>query len=303
MDSNALNWIARFGDHLSHERRLSPHTRSNYRRDLDTLVQFCQRDGVDDWPATDPLTIRRYAAEQHRKGISARSIQRRLSAIRTFFAYLQREGVVVNNPATDVSAPRAGKRLPPTLDVDSMLALLAIDGDEPLTVRDRAIMELLYSCGLRLGELVGLDLDALDLDDATARVTGKGDKTRITPVGRPAQRALRAWLVVRGSIAEVDENAVFVSRRGRRLSRRAVQDRVAYWARRQGLDKSVYPHLFRHSFATHLLESSGDLRGVQELLGHANISTTQIYTHLDFQHLAETYDKAHPRARRKKSDS
>ncbi len=300
MEADAERWLNRFTDHLCNERRLSPHTRDNYRRDLRSLITHCDRSGIARWEQADALLIRRFAAEQHRNGLAARSIQRRLSAVRTFFAYLQREHQVVNNPATGVSAPQARKRLPSTLDVDSMIALLEFDADDPLAVRDRAIMELLYSCGLRLAELVGLDLGMVDLDDATVRVTGKGDKTRIVPVGRVARAALRKWLKNRVLLARDNTQAVFVSKRGTRLTRRAVQSRISYWARRQGVEKSVYPHLFRHSFATHLLESSGDLRGVQELLGHANISTTQIYTHLDFQHLAETYDKAHPRARRRK---
>ena len=194
MEADADRWLARFTGHLRDERRLSPHTRDNYQRDLHALAAYCDRNGVTRWEQADALLIRRFAAELHRDGLAARSIQRRLSAVRTFFTYLQRENQVVNNPATGVSAPRPRKRLPSTLDVDSMIALLQFDDDNPLAVRDRAIMELLYSCGLRLAELVGLDLDALDLDDATVRVTGKGDKTRIVPVGRAARAALHKWL-------------------------------------------------------------------------------------------------------------
>ncbi len=300
MDDGLKHWLEQFLGHLGNERRLSPHTIKNYRRDLEALTAFCRADDVGQWKQVDALHIRRFAAKAHRSGLSPRSIQRRLSAIRTFFHYLQREGQIRNNPAADVSAPRARKRLPATLDADTMGALLQFDSDDPLAIRDRAIMELLYSCGLRLAELVSLDLGAVDLEDRTARVTGKGDKTRVLPVGRTALAALRDWLVLRVQFADDDETAVFVSRRGQRLSPRSVQARVKHWATRHGVDASVYPHLFRHSFATHLLESSSDLRGVQELLGHANISTTQVYTHLDFQHLANTYDKAHPRARRRK---
>lgn len=300
MDAAQDRWLEQFTGHLTNERRLSPHTVSNYRRDIVALARFCQREHVDKWSEVDALHVRRFAAAEHRNGLSPRSIQRRMSAIRTFYDYLLREGEIRNNPATDVAAPKAKKRLPKAMDADGMAALLDFGGDEPLAVRDRAIMEMLYSCGLRLAELVGLDLTAIDLDDRTVRVTGKGDKTRVLPVGRNALTALSAWLLVRVQLANDEETAVFVSRRGRRMSRRSVQSRVAYWAKRQGVDVNVYPHLFRHSFATHVLESSGDLRGVQELLGHANISTTQVYTHLDFQHLANTYDKAHPRARRKK---
>jgi integrase/recombinase XerC len=226
-------------------------------------------------------------------------VQRRLSATRGFFNYLVREGVVPNNPAVDVRAPKTAKRLPGTLDVDAITRLLEIPGTDALAVRDRAIMELFYSSGLRLAELVGLDLGSLDLADRTVRVLGKGSKTRIVPVGRKACDAARAWLRERARMAGVDETALFVGQNGTRLKARAIQLRIAHWAKRCGLPSRVYPHLFRHSFATHLLESSKDLRGVQELLGHADIATTQIYTHLDFAHLARTYDASHPRAKRK----
>ncbi|HET7757135.1 MAG TPA: tyrosine recombinase XerC, partial [Steroidobacteraceae bacterium] len=203
------------------------------------------------------------------------------------------------NPALEVRAPRVARRLPQTLDADQMARLLEIPGGEALGVRDRALMELLYSSGLRLAELVGLDIGHVDFPDRTVRVLGKGRRTRIVPVGRHALAALRAWLKERPGLARPQEPALFVSRSGGRLGPRSVQARVDYWARRQGLSQHVHPHLFRHSFASHLLESGGELRGVQELLGHADISTTQIYTHLDFQHLARIYDAAHPRARRK----
>lgn len=303
MNARSNRWLEQFVSHMRNERRLSPHTCSNYRRDLESLAQHCSDQQIEDWTAVDTLTVRQFAARQHRKGLSGRSVQRRLSAIRTFFGYLQREAHLRNNPATGVSAPKSPRRLPSTLDADQMAALLEFgDDDDPLAVRDRAIMELLYSSGLRLAELVGLDLEQLDIDDRTARVTGKGNRGRVVPIGRTALTRLGLWLSHRTRFADQDCNAVFVSRRGQRLSARAVQSRVSYWARRQGIDASVFPHLFRHSFATHLLESSTDLRGVQELLGHANISTTQIYTHLDFQHLAETYDRTHPRARRPRED-
>jgi integrase/recombinase XerC len=222
-----------------------------------------------------------------------------LSAARTFFRYLLREKHVTHNPVQSVSAPKGAKRLPENLDADRMARLLEIPGDSPLIDRDRAILELLYSSGLRLAELTDLDLGDVDMQDATVRVTGKGNKDRVVPVGSRALQALTRWHKSRAAMAGPDEPALFVSNRGTRLSRRSVQARVDHWARRQGIDSKVYPHLFRHSFATHLLESSHDLRGVQELLGHANISTTQVYTHLDFQHLAQIYDKTHPRARAK----
>ncbi len=301
--------IGRWLEVLGVERRLSRHTDAAYRRDLAAFVSWCRQAGIERWQDLDESRIRAFAAASHRGGLDPRSIQRRLSALRGFFGFLIREGVLARNPALDVRAPKASKRLPPALDVDRMTHLLeATPGDpggpardpetEALRVRDLAIMELFYSSGLRLAELVGLDLGDIDLSDRTVRVLGKGSKTRIVPVGAQAVVALRAWLAHRTGMA-VEGNAVFVSRHGRRLGGRAVELRVAAWARRQGLDVKAYPHLFRHSFASHLLESSQDLRGVQELLGHANISTTQIYTHLDFQHLARVYDAAHPRARRR----
>jgi integrase/recombinase XerC len=243
--------------------------------------------------------VRVFAARAHASGLNPRSVQRRISAVRGFFNFLLREGVVRANPALDVRAPKAAKRLPGTLDVDQINQLLDIPPENALAIRDKAIMELFYSSGLRLDELVSLDLSQLDLPDRTVRVLGKGRKQRILPVGRKAEAALRAWLKERSGLAAPDETAVFVGRNGARLKHRAIQLRIGAWARRKGLPAHVHPHLFRHSFATHLLESSKDLRGVQELLGHADISTTQVYTHLDFAHLARTYDASHPRAKRK----
>jgi integrase/recombinase XerC len=293
-------WPERFIRHLETERRLSPLTCKNYRRDIDALGAWLDSEGVANWQTVDAEHIRAFSAACFRKGLSARSIQRRLSATRTFFRFLVREKVVRKNPVTSVSAPKSRKRLPGNLDADRMARLLDIPGKGPIVDRDRAILELLYSSGLRLAELVDLDLGDVDMADATVRVTGKGGKDRIVPVGRQALRALRRWHGTRAELAGVDERALFVSNRGQRIRPRSVQARVKHWAKRQGIDANVYPHLFRHSFATHVLESSHDLRGVQELLGHANISTTQVYTHLDFQHLAQIYDQTHPRARRKK---
>jgi integrase/recombinase XerC len=301
----ALERVAQFRRYLLTERRLSAHTDSNYARDLTALVKFCDLHDLEDWNAVDSQHIRIFAAHSHAKGLGPRSVQRRLSAVRGFFDFLVREGFKSNpgglksNPAYEVRAPKAHKRLPETLDPDQMARLLEVPAGDVLVTRDRAIMELLYSSGLRLAELVGLNLDGLDLKDRTVRVLGKGEKERIVPVGTEAAKALADWLKERASIARSGEVALFVGRNGERLGRRAVQTRVAYWARRQGVSLRVYPHLFRHSFASHLLESGGDLRGVQELLGHADIATTQIYTHLDFQHLARIYDKTHPRARKK----
>ena len=308
MSPAALEWLARFRRYLQSERRLSAHTDVSYTRDLKALVGFCDAARLKDWSALDSAHIRSFAAHSHAGGLSPRSIQRRLSAVRSFYEFLLREAPAQSlrggkrvrlNPALEVRAPKAPRRLPQTLDADQMARLLEIPPGGGLTARDRALMELLYSSGLRLAELVGLNLGDLDLRDRTVQVLGKGRKSRIVPVGRLALAALRAWLRERAALAPAAETALFVGRGGRRLGPRAIQQRVDYWAKRQGLGLHVHPHLFRHSFASHLLESGGELRGVQELLGHADISTTQIYTHLDFQHLARIYDAAHPRARRK----
>ena len=292
-------WIDGYLAHLASERRLSPHTSSNYARDIAALVDFLERANVTDWKRVDSQHVRVFAARSHAGGLGPRSVQRRLSAVRGFFGYLVREGAAASNPAVDIRAPKAARRLPGTLDVDQINQLLEAPKGDALAVRDRAIMELFYSSGLRLAELVGLSLTDVDLADRTVRVLGKGAKTRILPVGRKACEAIRAWLRERAGVAGVEETALFIGRGGARLKPRAIQLRIAQWARRSGLPSRVYPHLFRHSFATHLLESSKDLRAVQELLGHADISTTQIYTHLDFAHLARTYDASHPRAKRK----
>jgi integrase/recombinase XerC len=299
MTSAALEWVAGFRRHLATERRLAAHTDTNYARDLAALVKYCDRQGLPDWKALDSQHVRTFAAHSHAAGLAPRSIQRRLSAVRSFCNYLVRERALGGNPAYEIRAPKAGRRLPHTLDADQMAQLLDAPPGDALVARDHAVMELLYSSGLRLAELVGLDLPDLDLKDRTVRVLGKGSKSRIIPVGKKAVHALERWLRERSALVKPAETAVFIGRNGRRLGPRAVQLRVAVWARRRGLSVPVHPHLFRHSFASHLLESSGELRGVQELLGHADISTTQIYTHLDFQHLARIYDRTHPRARRK----
>ena len=299
MTPDALAWIDRFGAHLGGERRLSPHTRDNYLRELAALASWCDTQRIDEWRELDAQHLRLFAARSHAGGLAPRSVQRRLSAVRSFMRFLLREKVVRDNPGLDVRAPKSKRRLPRTLDADQMGKLLDFPGDDPLAVRDRAFMELLYSSGLRLAELCGLALVDLDLGDRTVRVTGKGGKTRILPVGSRALEALRAWLSVRATYAPAAGAALFVGREGRPVAPRTIQARVARRAREQGLPMHVHPHLFRHSFASHLLESSQDLRGVQELLGHADIATTQVYTHLDFQHLARIYDLSHPRARKK----
>lgn len=296
----ASQHICDFLDYLKHERRVSPHTLSNYRRDLNKLYQFCQAQAIADWAELREHHLRSFTAQLRRKQLASRSLQRNLSAVRSFFNYLLREGLASINPAIDVSAPKQKRALPDVLNVDQVNQLLNIKSDDALSIRDWAMMELMYSAGLRLSELTGLDLSDIDQRDQTVRVTGKGAKVRIAPIGRFALEAIQQWLKQRGSIAKEDEAAVFVNKNGSRLSQRSIQARMRDWAIKQGLDTHVHPHMLRHSFASHLLESSGDLRAVQELLGHADISTTQIYTHVDFQHLANVYDQAHPRARKKK---
>ncbi len=304
MDDTETRRIGDFLHHLEIERRLSPHTLSNYRRDLLAAQNFLDQQHIATWPQVDAHLLRAFVAAQHRAGLGGRSLQRRLSALRSFYRYLLREKLVAANPAAGLRAPKSPRRLPKALDVDQVSRLLdQPDTDErtaSLAQRDHAMMELLYSSGLRLAELVSLDLPDLDLNDDTVRVIGKGDKTRVVPVGRRARAVLKNWLKTRGSLAVLDENALFVNRRGGRISARAVQQRLRFWGVKQGLDTPLHPHLLRHSCASHVLESSGDLRAVQELLGHADIATTQIYTHLDFQHLAKVYDNAHPRAKKKK---
>ena len=293
-------WLERWLDHFRYERRLAALTVKNDHRDIEALYTFLCNAEVPDWARVDSGHVRSFAARLHRRGQAPRSIQRRLAAVRNLFEFLLREGVVRANPGVDVTAPKAPRRLPGTLDADAMGRLLDVRGDHPLATRDRAVMELLYSSGLRLAELATLEATSIDLEEGTVRVTGKGAKTRIVPVGTKARAALRDWLKVRPQLEKEPTTALFISRIGRPLSTRNIQARVEYWARRLGLPQGVSPHTFRHSFATHLLESSGDLRAVQELLGHADISTTQIYTHLDFQHLARIYDQAHPRARKRR---
>jgi integrase/recombinase XerC len=296
----AEDWLARFYHHLAHERRMSPRTLESYRRDLAQVLTWCRGQGIADWPQFRQHQVRAYVAWRHRRGLSGKSLQRALSALRSLYRYLLREGAVDQNPAQGVRAPKSERRLPTTLDADQLGRLLDVTGSDGLEIRDLAMLELMYSSGLRLAELVSANLDDIDFDDASLEVLGKGAKTRRLPVGRQALKALAHWLNVRAKMAMPGEPALFVGRRGKRLGRRAVQQRLHRWALRSGAPRDLHPHLLRHSFASHLLESSGDLRAVQELLGHADISTTQIYTHLDFQHLAQVYDQAHPRARRRK---
>jgi len=283
---------------LVQQRRASPHTLAAYRRDLkrcERLLPALERGSL---VALTPALVRRLVGTLAREGLAGRSIARLLAALRAYYRHLLDAGCLLADPTAGIAAPKSPRRLPATLDADHLARLLEFAGEDPLARRDRALFELLYSSGLRLAEVIGLDRADLDLADASARVTGKGNKTRIVPVGSRARAALADWLTLRETLAGACA-ALFVSRRGGRLSPRTVQQRLRYWADRQGIDRRVYPHLLRHSCASHLLESSGDLRAVQELLGHASIATTQVYTHVDFQYLARVYDAAHPRARRK----
>jgi len=297
MQESQIKLVDSFLATLQH---LSPHTRTAYRRDLNVLLSYCRDQDVKQWRELDGRLMRSFVAWRHRQGIGGKTLQRNLSAVRAFFQYLIEEGAAGQNPAVGIAAPKSARKLPRALDVDQAAQLVSIDNDDPLALRDHAILELMYSSGLRLSELTSLDTTAVDLEDAVLTVRGKGNKTRSVPVGRYAIKAIREWLPVRKTMAAPEQEALFVSRRGNRLGPRSVQQRLRTWAVRQGLPGHVHPHMLRHSFASHLLESSGDLRAVQELLGHADISTTQVYTHLDFQHLAKVYDRAHPRAGRKK---
>ena len=278
---------------------LSGHTRKAYAGDLALFLGYCEELEANRWQDLDGRQIRGYITQRHRRGVGGRSLRRNLSSIRAFYRYLLNRGEVAQNPAEGITTPKVEKRLPKTLDTEQSARLVELKGGDVLTIRDRAILELIYSSGLRLAECVGLDLYSIDIRDGLVTVMGKGNKTRKVPVGKYALDAVGAWLKVRSQLAALDETALFVSARGTRISPRSVQQRLRHWALKQGLDTPVHPHMLRHSFATHLLESSGDLRAVQELLGHADISTTQIYTNLDFQHLASVYDQAHPRARKK----
>lgn len=294
------NQLAAFERYLSSERRYSPHTLSNYRRDLEKLRHWSSKAGIADLNALNSHHIRQCLGQLHAGGLGSASLARWLSSLRTLFKFALREHWVSDNPVTGLSAPKSAKKLPRTLDVDQVQQLLTMTADNPLAIRDLAMAELMYSSGLRLAELASINLSDLDLAEATVTVTGKGGKTRTLPIGTPAQMAVKHWLRERASWCTSEQLALFLSRNGTRLSHRAIQQRLARIGVTQGVPGRIHPHMLRHSFASHLLESSGDLRAVQELLGHANLSTTQIYTHLDFQHLSKIYDVAHPRARRKR---
>ncbi|HFF8550785.1 TPA: tyrosine recombinase XerC [Kluyvera cryocrescens] len=298
-DTSLTPAVTRFLRYLGVERQLSPITLLNYQRQLDAVIDMACAMGLQNWQQCDAAMVRSFATRSRRKGLGAASLALRLSALRSFFDWMVSQGELPANPAKGVAAPKAPRHLPKNIDVDDVNRLLDIDLNDPLAVRDRAMLEVMYGAGLRLSELVGLDIKHLDLDTGEVWVLGKGSKERRLPIGRNAVLWIEHWLDLRGLFGG-DDDALFLSKLGKRISARNVQKRFAEWGIKQGLNSHVNPHKLRHSFATHMLESSGDLRGVQELLGHANLSTTQIYTHLDFQHLATVYDAAHPRAKREK---
>jgi len=273
------------------------HTRKAYLRDIAVLQTLAGEVPLERLSSPE---LRRFLAILHARGLAGRSLARMLSAWRAFYRFaLDRDSTLKDDPSAGLKAPKSTRRLPDALSSDEAVQLVAIDGEKPLELRDRALFELAYSSGLRVSELSGLDILALHLDSGEARVMGKGSKERLVPIGGPAREALERWLKFRAQMAECDASAVFLSQSGRRLSPRAIEQRLGYWALKRGLSRHVHPHMLRHSFASHLLQSSGDLRAVQELLGHASIASTQVYTHLDFQALAKSYDRAHPRAKKK----
>lgn len=293
-----MDYLNQYLDFLHFERGLSDHTRNNYARDIEQLISLSQPAALSGLQMTQ---IRKYVTILHGKGLSGKSIARMLSSWRGFFDYLVQRHQFKHNPVIGMRAPKSPKTLPQALSIEQASKLVDIVGDDALSQRDHAMMELFYSSGLRLSELVGLNIDHIDFAEGTVIVTGKGNKTRIVPLGRHAADAIQRWLAVRTQMLtrNPSEKAVFISKQGRRISGRNIEYRMKTWSIKQGLHTAVHPHMLRHSFATHVLQSSGDLRAVQEMLGHANISTTQVYTHLDYQHLTKVYDAAHPRAKKK----
>lgn len=298
LDTDVVEYL----DYLDHVRRASPHTVAGYRRDLAVAATALREAGLGRWQQASTAHLRDLLAMRHRQGARPASLARLASTLRGFYIWQMREGLAEHNPARDLRAPKKAARLPETVDVDDLAALLDVCPVDTLEARDLALLELFYSAGARLAEVAGLNLSDLDLAAGEARVLGKGNRERSVPVGSRAVSALARWLDERPALAGAGEPALFVSRRGTRLSRRSIAARMERWAVAHGLPVHLHPHKLRHSFATHMLESSADLRAVQELLGHAHISTTQIYTHLDFAHLARVYDAAHPRARQRGDD-
>ncbi len=300
MDNTLYAQIQPYWDYLRAEKQVSPHTLSNYQRQLQAVCAMLKQHQISSWQEVDASVIRWILSQSHKQGLGAKSIGVRLVALRQWFAYLVKHEQLPANPALGIKAPKVGRHLPKNVDAEQVAQLLNTEATTPLEIRDLAMMELMYSSGLRLSELQGLDLDRMDLATREVRLLGKGNKERIVPIGSKALEAIHRWLEVRMSFNPQD-NAVFLNNRGGRLSHRSIQLIMEKWGRKQGLETHLHPHKLRHSFATHMLEGSGDLRAVQELLGHSSLATTQIYTHLDFQHLAKVYDVAHPRARKKKA--
>ncbi len=299
MQADAKQILLEFITQLNIEKRASPHTVKNYQRDIDQLEQYCTKKEINLWNEVSQTDIRSHIANRHRSGLTSKTIQRELSAIRSFFNFLLKQQLIENNPAQHIKAPKQARKLPKSLDVDQINGLLDAGTSSSLEIRDVAMFELFYSAGIRLTELSSLNLNDVDLTDQTLLIrSGKGNKSRILPIGNKAINALNLWLKHRTNYLLPTENALFTSNRGTRLGQRSIELRLNLWCQKKGLNEKIHPHMLRHSFASHLLESSQDLRAVQELLGHSNISTTQIYTHLDFQHLANIYDKSHPRAKK-----
>ena len=299
MHADAKQMLSDFFDQLTVEKRASAHTVKSYQRDIKHLTRYCTDKSIHNWTDLTQSEIRAHIAGRHRQGIGSTSLQQELSAIRSFYNFLLKKRLADSNPAQHVKAPKQARKLPKTLDVDQINGLLEAGANSALEIRDLAMFELFYSSGLRLSELAALNLSDVDLPDNSLIVrSGKGGKSRILPIGSKAVTAIDNWLQERLKNVAVSESALFVSTRGTRLGQRSIELRLEQWCKKKGIAEHIHPHMLRHSFASHLLESSQDLRAVQELLGHSNISTTQIYTHLDFQHLADVYDKAHPRAKK-----
>ena len=293
-----MDFLKEYLEFLNFERGLSSLTRENYARDITQLIKLADSIALND---LQNIHMRRFIATLHSKGLGGKSIARMLSSWRGFFDFLVNRKGFTANPVVGLRAPKSAKTLPQALSIEQAVKLVDIAGDDILSMRDHAILELFYSSGLRLSEVVNLNIDALDFSEGTVIVTGKGNKTRIVPMGTHAIASMQKWLALRSSIIinQSDAKAVFIGLQGRRISARNIQYRLKEWSIKQGINSGVHPHMLRHSFASHVLQSSGDLRAVQEMLGHANISTTQIYTHLDYQHLTKVYDTAHPRAKKK----
>lgn len=299
MNPEALKLLNDFFDHLLYQKRASENTLTNYQRDLKQLNLFCHKKSFEHWGQLQYPDLRNHIANRHRQGLSGKSLQRELSAIRSFFNYLIKNNNLQINPASYLRAPKATKTLPKTLDVDQVNGLLESTAKSKLETRDLAIFEVFYSCGLRLSELTGLNVEDIDFSEQMVTIQyGKGHKSRLVPIGGKALTAIKKWLPIRFSLKKNNTQALFLSQHGKRLSNRSVQSRLTHWCKKNHNPVHIHPHMLRHSFASHFLESSQNLRAVQELLGHSKISTTQIYTHLDFQHLMQVYDKTHPRAKK-----